>query len=279
LETEANRCLSFLDLFIKIEKNHRIILDWFQKPFLGRFLSYFSNHPISHKVGTIYNLVDRAINLSHPMFHEKNLTLCIKLLLDNGYPLSLIFEKINSRLKKIFVQRTITIDNFTNSEIERKIIVVPYVNPISEKIQANIDKSKAMISFRCINTLRHFVKVHKDQDHILSKNNVVYKISCNDCDASYVGQTKRQLKTRLKEHKHNLKQDCSKHSVISEHIVKYNHFFDWDNTKIIDRDSNYYKRIVSQMIHIKEQRKGLNLNSDTELLNESYFYILSQLTN
>jgi len=56
-----------------------------------------------------------------------------------------------------------------------------------------------MISFRCINKLNRFVKVLKDQDHILSKNNVIYKISCNDCDASYVGQTKRQLKTRTQE--------------------------------------------------------------------------------
>jgi len=47
----------------------------------------------------------------------------------------------------------------------------------------------------------------------------------------------------------------------------------------MDRDSNYYKRIVSEMIHIKEQKEGLNLNSDTELLNESYFDILSELTN
>jgi len=281
LELESNRGLSFLDLFIKIEQNHRIILDWFQKPkFSGRFLSYFSNHPISHKVGTIYNLVDRAINLSNPIFHEKNLILCIKLLLDNGYPLHLIFNKINLRLKKIFTQRTNTINNsnLTNSEKERKIIVIPYVNPISEMIHANIDKTKAMIGFRCINTLNHFVRVHKDQDHILSKNNVVYKISCNDCNASYVGQTKRQLKTRLKEHKNNLKQDSSKHSVISEHIVKYNHSFDWDNTKIMDRDSNYYKRIISEMIHIKEQKEGLNLNSDIELLNESYFDTLCELT-
>jgi len=89
--------------------------------------------------------------LSHPIFHEKNLIpLCIKLLLDNGYPLDLIFNKINLRLKKIFVQRTITAKNLdiVNSDIKRKIIVVPYVNPISEMIHANINKSKAMISMQ-----------------------------------------------------------------------------------------------------------------------------------
>jgi len=169
------------------------------------------------------------------------------------------------------------LDN-ANFDTERKIIVVPYVNPISEMIQANIDKFKAMIGFRCINKLNKFVKVHKDQNHILSKNNVVYKISCNDCEASYVGQTKRQLNTRLKKHKNNVKQDKSKHSVISEHIIKYNHTFDWNNMRIMDRESNYFKRIVSEMIHIKEQKAGLNLNSDTELLNESYFDILNKLT-
>jgi len=106
---------------------------------------------------------------------------------------------------------------------------------------------------------------------------IIYKIFCN-CDASYVGQTKRQLKIRLKEHKNNLKRDKSKHSVISEHIIKYNHSFDWDNTRIMDCESNYFKRIVSEMIHIKEQKASLNLNSDTELLSESYFDILRELT-
>jgi len=65
--------------------------------------------------------------------------------------------------------------------------------------------------------------------------------------------------------------------VILKHIINYNHFFDWDNTKIMDRESNFYKRTVSKMIHIKEQNIGLNLNSDTELLNDFYFDILNEL--
>jgi len=97
LETEVNRCLSFLDVTLII-KNNRIITDWFHKIiFSRRYLSFYSNHPISHKIGIIYSLVERAIKLSHPSFHKKNLELCIKLLLDNGYPLNLIFNRINSR--------------------------------------------------------------------------------------------------------------------------------------------------------------------------------------
>jgi len=283
LETEDNHSLNFLDITL-ITKNTKIITDWYHKnTFSGRFLSFFSNHPICHKVGTIYSLVDRAIKLSHPSFQEKNLRLCIKWLLENGYPLNLIFNKINLRLKKLFTLRSETVLNTTNktqtdSHSERRILVFPYINPLSEFISSNIDSSKAMVGFRCLSKLNRFVKAHKDKDHILSKNNVVYKIFCKNCESTYVGQTKRKLSTRLKEHKNNLKQDQSRHSVISEHTIKHNHSFDWDKTKIMDIESRYSKRIISEMIHIKEQKVSLNLNSDTELLDESYFDILYELT-
>jgi len=189
--------------------------------------------------------------------------------LDNGYPLDFIFDKINLRLKKLFVQRTnIAFDPINaNSNAERKIIVLPYVQPLSEFISSNIDKSKANIGFCCLNKLSRF------------KNNVIYKIACNNCDVTYVGQTKRQLRTRIKEHKNNIKLNQPKHSVISEHIIKFNHSFDWDNAKILDCEFKFYKKIISEMIHIKEQEASLNLNSDTELFNESYFDILKELTD
>jgi len=274
MESEVNHALNFLNVTLLI-KNNRIITDWFHKTtFSGRYLSFYSNHPFSHKIGTIYGLIDHAIKLSHPIFYEKNLKLCIKILLDNGYPLSLIFDKINLRLKKMFVQKT---NDTMDSISERKNLVLPYVQLLSEFISSNIDKSKARIGFRCLNKLSRFIKVHKDIDHNSFKNNVIYKIGCNNCEASYVGQTKRQLKTRIKEHKNNIKLDQSKHSVITEHITKFNHSFDWENAKILDRESKFYKRITSEMIHIKEQKFSLNLNSDTELLDETYSDILNEL--
>jgi len=101
--------------------------------------------------------------------------------------------------------------------------VFPYVNPLTKLITANLDNSKVIIGYRCLNKLSQFVKVHKDIDLTLNKNNVIYKIFCKNCDATYVGQTKRQLKTRLKEHRNNIKLEHSKLSVISEHIIKYDH--------------------------------------------------------
>jgi len=67
MKIEINR-LSFLDIILNI-KNNKIITDWYHKTFSGKYLSFYSNHPICHKVDIIYSLVDRAIKLSHPSFH------------------------------------------------------------------------------------------------------------------------------------------------------------------------------------------------------------------
>jgi len=51
---------------------------------------------------------------------------------------------------------------------------------------------------------------HKEKSDFNIKNSVVYKICCKNCDASYVGQTKRQLQTRIKEHNNNTMMDPSR---------------------------------------------------------------------
>ena len=47
--------------------------------------------------------------------------------------------------------------------------------------------------------------------------NVIYRISCNECDASYMGQISRQLKTRISEHKNDINRSKPINFVLSEH--------------------------------------------------------------
>jgi len=60
--------------------------------------------------------------------------------------------------------------------------------------------------------------------------------------------------------------------------MKYSHSFDWNNVKILDTEANYFKRSVSEMLHIKEELNGTNAQKDTELLDKSYDYVLDLLS-
>jgi len=68
-----------------------------------------------------------------------------------------------------------------------------YIKNISESIASTINEDNFIISYRCLNKLGQF-KAQKDSNQFPFSNNIVYKISCKDCDASYVGQIKRQLR-------------------------------------------------------------------------------------
>jgi len=84
--------LNFIDLTL-IKKDDYLIFNWFHKPtFSGRFLNYNSQHSFTHKKSTIISLINKVIMLSHPEFQRSNFDFIIKILMDNGYPLDLIFS-------------------------------------------------------------------------------------------------------------------------------------------------------------------------------------------
>jgi len=118
--------------------------------------------------------------------------------------------------------------------------------------------------------LNKFIKVHKDILSTLSRPNVVYKINCSNCDASYVGQTKRILNARISEHRNYIRRKSTQSSVITDHRLQSNHEFDWDDVEVLDEKKNYKKRLISEMIHIKKQPNGLNFQNDTDLLDSIY---------
>ena len=77
---------------------------------------------------------------------------------------------------------------------------IPYVAGTSEPIK------RALAKFGIRTTIKPYLMISnmfpKPKD-IIPKDRTrgpVYSIPCKDCDATYVGESKRQLKTRLGEH-------------------------------------------------------------------------------
>jgi len=163
--------------------------------------------------------------------------------------------------------------NNLESTPNKEFFTIPYIKSIAESFKPVVNKYGFHIAYTIPNTLRSFIKCGKDDLDSMSHQGVVYKISCHDCDAPYIGQTKRQLRTRIKEHNLDIKKKIGSPSVISEHR-NFNHDFGWDNIKILDNERSYQKRLISEMVHIKKQPHGLNKQSDINMLPKSYFPII-----
>ena len=64
-ELENNNCLNILNILIIKNSDSSISNNWFLNESLsGRFLNYFSLHPLHKKIGIMKNLMDSAILLS-----------------------------------------------------------------------------------------------------------------------------------------------------------------------------------------------------------------------
>ena len=99
-EVQQNNQINFLDLSLIIKEN-QIITNWFQKPTSSsRTINHSPNHPICQKKNIVYNLVDRAISLSHKTFHDANLKIVKQMFLDNDYPNNFIDKNIKIRMNK-----------------------------------------------------------------------------------------------------------------------------------------------------------------------------------
>ncbi|KYN15805.1 hypothetical protein ALC57_11960 [Trachymyrmex cornetzi] len=108
--------------------------------------------------------------------------------------------------------------------------------------------------------------------------NVLYKLFCKDCDATYVGQTYRKLSTRISEHRRHINWNTNSHSVITDHRIEFSHDFDWENVRIFDKEKFLKKRLISEMAFIQMQNNGLNLRSDTEGLHYTYAAMLESFS-
>lgn len=153
-----------------------------------------------------------------------------------------------------------------------KYFVIPYIENLSENV-TNIMRSNSTykLAYRGINILSKIINSHKDRTPKELKNNVVYKIKCSNCDATYVGQTKRKLTTRINEHK---KIKPSSNNVVANHALDYNHKYEWDDIEILDTEQSYYKRLISEVTYIQSQSRAITINQD--LLGESYLPIINK---
>ena len=110
----------------------------------------------------------------------------------------------------------------------------------------------------------YFFKRRPKQD-IWDTTHVCYQVPCGECPMKYIGHTKRKLRTRvLKEHKRSCEGDLSNiqpnqtnDNGIPFHHATTGHSFKFEDTIILERERNKFKRMVLEGMHIYSNKDNV----------------------
>jgi predicted GIY-YIG superfamily endonuclease len=171
-----------------------------------------------------------------------------------GYPEWTFKVKDKSKQKTIVEERN----------PQKHMIVLPYFEGLGEKLVRVYKKHNINTVFKPENTLRQLLVAPKDKIPKEEQCGCIYRITCKDCEQCYIGESGRTLKTRLKEHRKGI-QDLTPSSAVAEHAQSKQHLIDWENVKIIDKESHLMARKIKEAIHIRKNKPKLNRDSGVDL--------------
>ena len=167
----------------------------------------------------------------------------------NGYPDWILRELKEDNSDEREVKRPEPVKETSDKERNKKIpVVIPYIKGFSEQIRRVLGKYGIPTYFKPTNTLRQLLVKPKDP---VDKENVVgpvYKIKCEECEATYVGETERSLKARFSEHRRpsSTTSEVAKH----KHTDQPEHTEELDNTEILTTEPRWFERGVKEAIYI-----------------------------
>ena len=252
LELEDNNSLAFLDVYVKRTVNSKLWTTIYQKPtHTGRYLQFDSHHPLHHKSAvarTLHHRIDSHIQ--KPSERKSHFDLTKKTLTLNGFPARFTHPFSESKTDKP-ASTQLTFSGFTT---------LPYIKGVSDKIKRILLETGVQVAFKLFLTIGRFLPSLKDEINHNEKSNLIYEVPCQNCPFVYIGQTKRDLKSRIKEHQRAIKYQRPEKSALCQHSMENDHLIDWSKVKILKVEHDYSKRLFIKSWYINEKPQVLNRN-------------------
>ena len=252
-EVEVDGQLPFLDVLVRREVDGLISTSVYRKnTHTDQYLQFTSHHPTTHKSSVVCTLFHRAERLSSSIVERcEEEEHVVKSLIENGYPRHFI--------KRQHKRHHVSI----NSEPEpTAVAIVPYIQGLSESIKRILHKDLGIKTiFTPTRSLRQILSHPKDPIPMSHKSGVVYRIPCEDCEKSYVGQTLRTLDRRIKEHQRSvITGDCDS-SALAEHAWSSHHQIAWRDVTILHQHQRWFQRCILESWSIHQVPNLVNRDS------------------
>ena len=261
-DPEKDRTLPFLDTLVTRLDDGSLKVSVYRKPtHTDQYLAFDSHHPLEHKLSvirTLFHRADTVVTNSADKDHEIN---HVKSALKRCGYTDWSFKRACATKEHKTVQSNAsqTADNSTR----KTFVVAPYVEGVSERLQRVFKSYGVSVCHKPHQTLRKLLVAPKDKTKVEEQSGVVYRIPCSSCNKVYVGETKRVLGERLKEHTAKTAYNLS---AIAEHCQKTGHEPDLENVSVLCREDKFLPRKIREAIYIKKETSPtLNRDGGREL--------------
>lgn len=280
MERETNSKLPYLDTLV-VRRGEHLAINWYQKPTSsGRIINFHSKHQKRVIINTAKNLIERVLKISDVEFHKSNKERIRSILKDNNFP-----NHLTNRLIRQFEnQRQSNRDTTEEPKIYKSITYIPGISDRLAKSKIFDDKNYRIAHKTC-NTIGRIFSKTKDSLDKFDICNIVYKIPCkgNDneiCNRVYVGTTKNKLKTRIAGHKSDQKYRhiSTQKTALTSHCASLNHYPNFQDTLILNKENNYKRRYMLEMLQIinTPALKRINYKTDTDNVAQNYRHLISK---
>jgi hypothetical protein len=211
---------------------------------------------LAQKSVVLKTLITRALHISSPQFLAEEKSHLTKALLSNGYSL----HQINQAFRFASKPKP---KSTSSSSPPRALISLPYIQGTTDLISKLLTKKNIKTCSNLIKPLNNSSNLLKiKSDPMLGPG--VYQIPCSH-GKSYIGQTGRSFKARLKEHIVDTTHNRISKSVIVEHSFNSKHLIFFDQTKILASTPHYSSRLIREALEIEKHPNNFNREDDYKL--------------
>ena len=240
METECNHELPFLDILITRTKTGALETSVYRKATnTDQVLNYGSNHPSTHKRSCVRTLFARIESHCSTTKNKKlEMEHLHRTFHDNGYPRLFVKRALRNRAP----------DTEEDDAIPYRLALLPYIKDVSEMSARVLKQLHIKVAHKPTSSIRMAISNHKAPIPPTKRSNVVYKLPCQNCPNFYVGQTGRQLATRVHEHQLAIRRH-DQLSLVSMHQDETGHQIDLDAAEILSYGRNRHVREFIEAWH------------------------------
>ena len=266
-ELEQNNQLPYLDVLVTRTDVKFKTTVFRKKTNTGLYIKWSSLSPVKYKRNLESCLLDRAYRIcnSYKAMHIEFETIT-DMLLRNGYPLPFIQNQIRRFLNN--KHSDLNISKKVDKQATRLILRLPFIGNTSLHIEKELKSffRRQLSGKLSLNVVHDCYKIgdmfkHKELQPKLYRHNVVYKLTCS-CGSVYIGQTRRNLQSRL--HEHNPATSLNQHSDVTKHLLENpNHSIDFNDPEVLCSAHNTKELLIKETLLIQQYQPDINVDGSS----------------